>query len=57
MQEFEDVFDMFGDFFVMIKEVTYDVLVKSFGGDSVNLILIGIAVVAIMMILLAIINR
>lgn len=56
-EEFRDVLDMFKDFFLMIKEVTYDVLVNSFGGDSVNLVLIGIGVIAVMMILLAIINR
>jgi len=56
-EEFRDVLDMFSDFFLMIKEVTYDVLVNSVGGESVNLILIGIGAVAVMLILLAIINR
>ena len=41
----------------MIKEVTYDVLVNSLGGDAVNLVLIGIGVVAVMFVLLALINR
>ncbi len=57
MEELEDVWKMFEDFFLMIKEVTYDVLVNSVGGESVNLILIGIGAVAVMLILLAIINR
>ncbi len=56
-QEFKDVLDMFGDFFLMIKEVTYDVLAESFGGNIVNLFLVAIGVIAIMLVLLAIINR
>lgn len=58
MEEFKDVGDMFKDFFLMIKEVTYDVLVNSLGGgESINIILIGIGAIAIMLVLLAIINR
>jgi len=56
-EEFRDVLDMFSDFFLMIKEVTYDVLAKSFGGDIVNMFIIAIGVIALMLILLAIINR
>jgi len=57
MEELEDVWKMFEDFFLMIKEVTYDVLAKSFGGDIVNMFIIAIGVIALMLILLAIINR
>ncbi len=55
--EVKDVIDMFSDFFLMIKEVTYDVLANRVGGDIVNMFLIGIGVVAVMLICLAIINR
>ncbi len=57
MQEFEDIWKSFLDFFLMIKEVTYDVLAGKIGGDIVNLFLIGFGVIGIIMVCLAIINR
>lgn len=56
-EEIRDVLDMFKDFFLMIKEVTYDVLANAIGGDIVNLLLIAIGTVALIMILLSVINR
>lgn len=56
-QEFIDVWEMFKDFFLMIKEVTYDVAANAIGGDMVNLLLIAIGTIAVIMVLLAIINR
>ncbi len=56
-EEIRDVLDMFKDFFLMIKEVTYDVLANAIGGDVVNLLLIAIGTVALIMILLSVINR
>ncbi len=55
--EIKDVIDMFSDFFLMIKEVTYDVLANRVGGDVVNLFLIAIGVIVVMLVCLAIINR
>ncbi len=57
MAEFKDVWDMFKDFFLMIKEVTYDVAAEAMGGDMLNLLLIAVGVIALIMVLLAIINR
>lgn len=57
LEEFKDVGDMFKDFFLMIKEVTYDVAANAIGGDMVNLLLIAVGTIAIIMVLLAIINR
>ena len=57
MDEFKDVWEMFKDFFLMIKEVTYDVAANAIGGDMVNLLLIAIGTIALIMVLLAIINR
>ncbi len=57
MKEFKDVWEMFKDFFLMIKEVTYDVAAGAIGGDMVNLLLIAVGTIALIMVLLAIINR
>ena len=45
------------DFFVLIKENTYDLLCTVFDPTIVNLLLVGIGVVLIMVIAMAIINR
>lgn len=55
--EMADVGKMFKDFFLMIKEATYDVVVNWIGGDATNLLLIAIIVIIIMIVCLAIINR
>lgn len=55
--EVEDLFQTFIDFFVMIKESTYDVLVESFGAQVVNMSLIALGALLIMLICLRIINR
>lgn len=55
--EFEDIFKMIKDFFLMIKEVTYDVLAENIGGDIATMLVIVVCVIAVMLISLAIINR
>lgn len=55
--EFKDVLSMFGDFFQMIKEVTYDVLANAIGGDMAMLLVIAVGAIAVMLICLAIINK
>lgn len=57
LEEFKDIADAFSDFFLMIKEVTYDVIAGKVGNDIVNLFLIAIGVIAIIMVCLAVINR
>lgn len=57
IDEIKDIFDMFGDFFQMIKEVTYDVVANAIGGDMAILIVIAVGVIGVMLICLAIINR
>lgn len=57
MDEFKDIGKALSDFFLMIKEVTYDVIAGKVGSDIVNLFLIAIGVIAIIMVCLAIINR
>ncbi|HAB67491.1 MAG TPA: hypothetical protein DCE23_09005 [Firmicutes bacterium] len=57
MDEFKDIGKAISDFFLMIKEVTYDVIAGKVGSDIVNLFLIAIGVIAIIMVCLAIINR
>ncbi len=55
--ELKDMIETIQEFFIMIKENTYDALVVRFGADAVNILLIGIGVVLIMIICLKIINR
>lgn len=57
IDEIKDIFDMFGDFFQMIKEVTYDVVANAIGGDMAILIVIAVGVIGVMLVCLAIINR
>ena len=45
------------DFFVLIKENTYDLLCEIFDPTIVNLLLVGIGVVLIMVVAMAVINR
>ena len=47
-EEVQDVLDMFADFFLMIKEVTYDVIANYIGTDITNLLLIAIGVIIIL---------
>ncbi len=55
--EFRDLVDMFKDFFLMIKEVTYDVVAGAIGGTTLNVILVVVGALVIMIACMAIINR
>ena len=57
MDEIKEIADSIGDFFIMIKEVTYDVLVDKFGSFSINLIGMGLIVALIIFVCMAFINR
>lgn len=56
-EEFRDIVEIIEDFFLMIKEVTYDVLANSFGTEMTNLMIIAIGIIGLMIILITIINR
>lgn len=56
-KEVQDVLDMFADFFLMIKEVTYDVIANYIGTDITNLLLIAIGVIGVMIICISVINK
>lgn len=56
-EEVQDVLDMFADFFLMIKEVTYDVVAGYIGADITNLLLIAIGVIGVMVICISVINK
>ena len=56
-EEVQDVLDMFADFFLMIKEVTYDVIANYIGTDITNLLLIAIGVIGVMVICISVINK
>lgn len=55
--ELKDIITTIKDFFLMIKENTYDVLVSNFGADIVNILLLGIGIVLVIFILLKLINH
>ena len=57
MDEIKEIADSIGDFFIMIKEVTYDALVDKFGSFSINLIGMGLIVALIIFVCMAFINR
>ena len=56
-REFKDIIEMFKEFFLMIKEVTYDVAVAALGGEVVGVILVCVLALGIMIACMAIINR
>jgi len=57
LEELQDVIKMFGDFFTMIKEITYDVLVGKFGTDATNILLIMVLALGIMLVCISVINK
>ena len=56
-QEARNIWKMIQEFFLMIKEVTYDVLANAIGGDMALLLVITVGVIGVMLIFLTIINR
>ena len=56
-QEMKEIWDIVEDFFLMIKEYTYDVVADLIGADVTNMILIAVGVIGIMLVCLAVINR
>ena len=56
-QEARNIWKMIEEFFLMIKEVTYDVLANAIGGDMALLLFITVGVIGTMLIFLTIINR
>lgn len=55
--ELKDMIETIIDFFLLIKENTYDILVYNFGADVINLLLIGIGTILVIFLLLKIINH
>ena len=55
--EIRDLIDTFAEFFVMIKEHTYDPLVAEYGDFAINLLGIGLIVALIMIACILFINR
>lgn len=56
-QEARNIWKMIEEFFLMIKEVTYDVLANAIGGDMALLLVITVGVIGVMLIFLTVINR
>lgn len=55
--EVKDLFRSFVDFFYMIKENTYDVLVTKFGAEVVNMTLLAVLFITLMIVATKIINK
>lgn len=55
--EFSSVWETIKDFFLMIKEYTWDIIADKIGGDMAGIILVGIIAVGIMVVLISVINR
>ena len=55
--ELKDMIETIQEFFIMIKENTYDALVARFGAEAINILLLGIIVVLIMLIALKLMNH
>ena len=56
-QEARNIWKMIEEFFLMIKEVTYDVLANAIGGDMALLLVITVGVIGVMLIFLTVINK
>ena len=56
-EEARSIGDTFKDFFLMIKEYTYDIVADKIGGDMAGIILIGFLTLGIMIVLITLINR
>lgn len=55
--EIKDLIEMIKEFFLMIKEITYDALAGIVGEGVLNMFLIGVGALVIMLICLKVINR
>ena len=53
----EDVFEMFADFFRMVKELTYDKIAAQFGTGATGIIFVMIMAIVLIFILMKIINH
>lgn len=56
-REFQEIIDMFKDFFYMIKGITYDKIAELIGPDIALMVTIAIGAIFIMIVCLKIINR
>ena len=56
-EEINSVGDTLKDFFIMIKENTYDLIADKIGGDMAGIFLIGIITVGLMVVLISVINK
>ncbi len=56
-EEFNSVLDTLKDFFLMIKEYTYDIIADKIGSDMAGIFLVGILTVGLMVILITLINK
>ena len=56
-EEAKSIGETFMDFFLMIKEYTYDIIADKIGDDMAGIFLVGIIAAGVMVILVTLINR
>lgn len=55
--EFSSIGETLKDFFLMIKEYTWDIIADKVGGDIAGIFLVGILAFGVMVVLISVINR
>lgn len=56
-EEAQSVWEAIVDFFLLIKEYTYDIIADKIGGDMAGVFLIFIIAAGVMVVLITVINR
>lgn len=56
-EEAKSIGDTLMDFFLMIKEYTYDIIADKIGGDMAGIFVVAIIAIGVMLILVSLINR
>ena len=56
-EEARSIWETITDFFLMIKEYTYDIIADKIGNDMAGVFLVAIICVGVMVVLITVINR
>ncbi len=56
-EEAQSVWEAIVDFFLLIKEYTYDIIADKIGGDMAGVMIIFVIAAGVMVVLISIINR
>ncbi len=56
-EEAASVWDTLKEFFLMIKEYTYDIIADKIGSDMAGIFVVGVLTVGLMVVLITLINK